>query len=150
MHSVNESRWLPPLKSLSWCLRKYSTYNVSFFLSDYTWDRNFLYPSKEDLTGAAVAIARLQRTYMLNTTDLADGKLVATYRYICITFFWGTYFWFLLFPSTVNPNAFKVPRRLLVELVQSKIPSLHLQKLKKNQSILNRFRSHLENGFKEF
>lgn len=34
-----------------------------------------LYPTEEDLIGAAVAIARLQRVYKLNTTHLAEGNL---------------------------------------------------------------------------
>ena len=30
-------------------------------------------PSEEDLHGAAIALVRLQDTYLLNVTDLADG-----------------------------------------------------------------------------
>ena len=34
------------------------------------------FPSDEDLTGAAVALMRLQDTYMLDTHALAEGKLL--------------------------------------------------------------------------
>ncbi|KAK5980320.1 Prolyl 4-hydroxylase alpha subunit 1 [Trichostrongylus colubriformis] len=33
------------------------------------------YPTQEDLTGAAMGLLRLQDTYKLDTTDLADGRI---------------------------------------------------------------------------
>ncbi|KAK5975607.1 hypothetical protein GCK32_008133 [Trichostrongylus colubriformis] len=33
------------------------------------------YPTQEDLTGAAIGLLRLQDTYRLDTTDLADGRI---------------------------------------------------------------------------
>lgn len=37
--------------------------------------RSSQFPSQEDLTGAAVALLRLQDTYALSTTHLAQGNL---------------------------------------------------------------------------
>uniref|UniRef100_A0A915BIH4 Prolyl 4-hydroxylase alpha subunit domain-containing protein n=2 Tax=Parascaris univalens TaxID=6257 RepID=A0A915BIH4_PARUN len=49
------------------------------FLKNITeWRRNYdgvKYPQEEDLTGAAVALLRLQDTYKLDTHDLASGKI---------------------------------------------------------------------------
>lgn len=33
------------------------------------------FPKKEDLSGAAIALSRLQQTYKLNAADLANGKI---------------------------------------------------------------------------
>ncbi|XP_050664942.1 prolyl 4-hydroxylase subunit alpha-1-like [Leptidea sinapis] len=38
-------------------------------------DHDVMYPTQEDLTGAAIALSRLQQTYQLETDDLAEGKL---------------------------------------------------------------------------
>lgn len=36
---------------------------------------NLYFPKKEDLNGAALALIRLQRTYKLNPSDLANGQI---------------------------------------------------------------------------
>nr|CAH0108384.1 unnamed protein product [Daphnia galeata] len=47
------------------------------FVKNISQHRSVLrFPSDEDLTGAAVALMRLQDTYMLDTHDLAEGKLL--------------------------------------------------------------------------
>ncbi|XP_026315301.1 prolyl 4-hydroxylase subunit alpha-2-like isoform X2 [Hyposmocoma kahamanoa] len=43
--------------------------------TEFVWDREMQYATEEDLTGAAVAISRLQFVYKLNTTHLAEGNL---------------------------------------------------------------------------
>lgn len=43
--------------------------------TEFVWDRKLLYPTEDDLIGAAVGIGRLQVVYKLNTTDLAEGNL---------------------------------------------------------------------------
>ncbi|RWS09826.1 vacuolar protein sorting-associated protein 33A-like protein [Dinothrombium tinctorium] len=45
---------------------------------------NSLIPSDEDLNGAALALVRLQDTYNLNITDLAEGKLLGQHTYIAM------------------------------------------------------------------
>lgn len=46
------------------------------FVQNITQYRNVLkFPSDEDLTGAAVALLRLQDTYQLDTSSVARGKL---------------------------------------------------------------------------
>ena len=46
------------------------------FVQNITQHRSVLrFPSDEDLNGAAVALMRLQDTYMLDTHALAEGKL---------------------------------------------------------------------------
>ncbi|XP_026315822.1 prolyl 4-hydroxylase subunit alpha-2-like [Hyposmocoma kahamanoa] len=48
---------------------------VASDITEFVWDRELLYPTEEDLIGAAVAIGRLQYYYKLNTTELAEGNL---------------------------------------------------------------------------
>ncbi|XP_026315820.1 prolyl 4-hydroxylase subunit alpha-1-like [Hyposmocoma kahamanoa] len=50
--------------------------NAALYPTEFTWDRELLFPGSEDLAGAAVAIARLQEYYNLKTVDLAEGKLM--------------------------------------------------------------------------
>uniref|UniRef100_F1L319 procollagen-proline 4-dioxygenase n=1 Tax=Ascaris suum TaxID=6253 RepID=F1L319_ASCSU len=38
--------------------------------------RRFRYPTEEDLAGAAIGLLRLQDTYRLDTTDIANGKIL--------------------------------------------------------------------------
>lgn len=44
--------------------------------------KNQKFPDANDLNGAAVALTRLQQTYKLNTSDLANGKIKET-QYKC-------------------------------------------------------------------
>lgn len=46
------------------------------FLENVTLHRNIMkFPSDEDLTGAAIALIRLQKTYNLDTASIARGEL---------------------------------------------------------------------------
>ena len=40
-----------------------------------TYQQPFRWPSEEDLSGAAIALTRLQETYNIDPTDLAHGNL---------------------------------------------------------------------------
>lgn len=46
---------------------------LDFFGKFKKLQQNRRYPDDADLNGAAIALARLQHTYRLNTTDLANG-----------------------------------------------------------------------------
>ena len=39
-----------------------------------TYQQPFRWPSEEDLSGAAIALTRLQETYNIDPTDLAHGN----------------------------------------------------------------------------
>ena len=62
------------------------TFYLVAFIHNITQHRSVLrFPSDEDLNGAAVALMRLQDTYMLDTHALAEGELLgkkylASYR----------------------------------------------------------------------
>ncbi|VVC95602.1 unnamed protein product [Leptidea sinapis] len=46
------------------------------YINNVTFSHNdAIYPTQEDLTGAAVALSRLQQTYELEVDELAEGKL---------------------------------------------------------------------------
>ncbi|KAK5975209.1 Fe2OG dioxygenase domain-containing protein, partial [Trichostrongylus colubriformis] len=50
----------------------------SFLESIAQKNYGFRYPTQEDLTGAAMGLLRLQDTYKLDTTELADGRIYKT------------------------------------------------------------------------
>ena len=53
------------------------TFYLVAFIHNITQHRSVLrFPSDEDLNGAAVALMRLQDTYMLDTHALAEGELL--------------------------------------------------------------------------
>ena len=41
-----------------------------------TYQQPFRWPSEEDLSGAAIALTRLQETYNIDPTDLAHGMMI--------------------------------------------------------------------------
>ncbi|UJR35641.1 hypothetical protein I4U23_028391 [Adineta vaga] len=45
-----------------------------------TMGDNWLFPSYEDYTGSAIGLMRLQDTYKLNTSDLANGKISENFK----------------------------------------------------------------------
>ncbi|CAF4694094.1 unnamed protein product [Rotaria sp. Silwood1] len=45
-----------------------------------TMGDNYLFPSYEDYTGSAVALMRLQDTYKLNTSEVANGEISTNYK----------------------------------------------------------------------
>lgn len=52
-----------------------------------TWE----FPTKDDLSGAALGLERLQRVYKLNTSDLANGIIRNTkFKYVIPLFFVST------------------------------------------------------------
>lgn len=52
---------------------------IKFFLDHVKefklFKKEHKFPTHDDLEGAAVALARLTKTYRLNTSDLANGKI---------------------------------------------------------------------------
>ncbi|CAF0905886.1 unnamed protein product [Adineta ricciae] len=58
-------------------------YNVEEIVSmdiSKTMGDNWAFPSFEDYTGSAIALMRLQDTYKLNTSDLANGKISDNFK----------------------------------------------------------------------
>ena len=53
-----------------------------FFFIDFskTFGDNWLFPSFEDYTGSATGLMRLQDTYKLNTSQLANGDLSSKFK----------------------------------------------------------------------
>lgn len=50
--------------------------NVSEYIKKIkTLKNEYSFPTVDDQNGAAIALLRLQKTYNLNATDLADGKI---------------------------------------------------------------------------
>ena len=55
-------------------MRTFDNILLSCALSDQTLE----VPTDDDMKGAAAALLRLQRTYLINTQDLAEGKVMSS------------------------------------------------------------------------
>uniref|UniRef100_A0A1I8AHF3 procollagen-proline 4-dioxygenase n=1 Tax=Steinernema glaseri TaxID=37863 RepID=A0A1I8AHF3_9BILA len=76
MNPINAFRLIKEMTS-TWkeVEHKMRNNNADFFIRNFTETRTSAYPTAEDLSGAATGLLRLQDTYRLDTTDLANGKI---------------------------------------------------------------------------
>ncbi|CAF0759590.1 unnamed protein product [Rotaria sordida] len=58
----------------------YGIEEIVFDDTSKTMADNYLFPSYEDYTGSAVALMRLQDTYKLNTSEVANGEISTNYK----------------------------------------------------------------------